>query len=105
SAPIAQGLNYLFGSNVVASGATQLTLANPNIRWQRNRETNIGVDLGLFESRLTVTMDYYVSAWDGLLVQAPIPPSVGVTEVPVVNAGTIRNTGFELAATHRRERR
>ena len=104
SAPIAQGLNYLFGSNVVASGATQLTLANPNIRWQSNRETNIGVDLGLFESRLTVTMDYYVSTSDGLLVQAPIPPSLGVTEFPVVNAGTIRNTGFELAATHRLER-
>ena len=104
SAPINQGLNYLFGSNVVASGATQLTLANPNIRWQSNRETNVGVDLGLFESRLTVTMDYYVSTSDGLLVEAPIPGSLGVVGTPVVNAGTIRNTGFELAATHRLER-
>src|SRR5213594_4429608 len=40
SAPIVQGLNYLLGSNVVANGATQITLANPNIRWQSNRETN-----------------------------------------------------------------
>ena len=104
SAPIAQGLNYLFGSNVVASGATQLTLANPNIRWQSNRETNLGVDLGLFQSRLTVTMDYYISTSGGLLVQAPIPWSLGVTGIPFVNAGTIRNTGFELGATHRLER-
>jgi len=103
SAPINQGLNYLFGSNVVASGATQLTLANPNIRWQSNRETNVGVDLGLFQSRLTVTMDYYVSTSGGLLVEAPIPSSLGVVGTPVVNAGTIRNTGFELAATHRLE--
>src|SRR5439155_1392024 len=61
SAPIEQNLNYLFGSNVVSSGATQITLANPNIRWQSNRETNVGVDLGLFDDRLTVTGDYYVS--------------------------------------------
>src|SRR5439155_3556645 len=92
SAPINQGLNYLFGSNVVASGATQLTLANPNIRWQSNRETNVGVDLGLFQGRLTVTMDYYVSTSGGLLVDAPIPSSLGVVGTPVVNAGTIRNT-------------
>src|SRR5205823_430573 len=104
SAPIVQGLNYLFGSSVVASGATQLTLANPNIRWQSNRETNVGVDLGLFQSRLTVTLDYYVSTSGGLLVDAPIPSSLGVVGTPVVNAGTIRNTGFELAATHRLER-
>src|SRR5438270_1868929 len=103
SAPIVQGLNYLFGSSVVASGATQLTLANPNIRWQSNRETNVGVDLGLFQSRLTVTMDYYVSTSGGLLVEAPIPSSLGVVGTPVVNAGTIRNTGLELAATHRLE--
>src|SRR2546421_10446088 len=104
SAPIAQGLNYLFGSNVVASGATQLTLANPSIRWQSNRQTNVGVDLGLFQSRLTVSMDYYISTSGGLLVQAPIPWSLGVTGIPFVNAGTIRNTGFELGATHRLER-
>ena len=104
SAPIVQGLNYLLGSNVVANGATQITLANPNIRWQSNRETNIGVDLGLLNDRLSVTADYYVSTSSGLLVAAPIPWSLGVVGVPVVNAGTIRNTGFELAATHRFER-
>src|SRR5436305_14108427 len=101
SAPIEQNLNYLFGSNVVSSGATQITLANPNIRWQSNRETNVGLDLGLFQSRLTVTLDYYVSTSGGLLVDAPIPSSLGVVGTPVVNAGTIRNTGLEPAATPR----
>src|SRR5439155_788294 len=88
----------------LSNGATQITLANPNIRWQSNRETNIGVDLGLLNDRLSVTADYYVSTSSGLLVAAPIPWSLGVVGVPVVNAGTIRNTGFELAATHRFER-
>ncbi len=104
SAPIEQNLNYLLGTNVVSSGATQITLANPNIRWQSNRETNIGADLGLFDSRLAITADYYVSTSSGLLVEAPIPWSLGVVGLPVVNAGTVRNTGFELAVTHRLER-
>src|SRR5438045_6506910 len=48
-------------------------------------------------------MDYYRSTSGGLLVDAPIPRSLGVVGNPVVNAGTIRNSGFELAATHRLE--
>jgi TonB-linked SusC/RagA family outer membrane protein len=104
SAPIQQNLNYLFGPTVVSSGATQITLANPGIRWQSNRETNVGLDLGLSHDRLTLSADYYVSTSDGLLVQAPLPWSLGVEGSPYVNAGTIRNTGFELSATHRLER-
>jgi TonB-dependent starch-binding outer membrane protein SusC len=109
SDPVELNLNYLFGT-VVNSGATQITLANPNIRWQSNRQTNIGLDLGLLDDRLAVTADYYISDSDGLLVEAPIPWSLGVgapgrdAGIPVVNAGSIRNTGFELGATHRLER-
>jgi hypothetical protein len=103
SAPIVQNLNYLFGPDV-NSGATQLTLANPGIRWQSNRTTNIGLDAGLLDDRLTVTADYYISDSDGLLVQAPIPWSLGAGAAPFVNAGSIRNTGFELGFTHRLER-
>ena len=110
SAPIEQNLNYLFGPNAVSSGATQITLANPNIRWQSNRQTNLGLDAGLFGDRLGITADYYVSDSDGLLVEAPIPWSLGTgapgreAGIPVVNAGSVRNTGFELGATHRLER-
>jgi TonB-linked SusC/RagA family outer membrane protein len=107
-APINQGLNYLFGNNVVVGGATQLILANPNIRWQSNRMSNIGLDLGLLGDRLTVTADYYISDSDGLLVSAPIPWSIGASvrpeDIPVVNAGSVRNSGFELGVGHHMER-
>ncbi len=99
AAPIVTNLNYIF-AGAVNSGATQLSLANPNIKWQSNKEKNIGLDLGLFEDRLTVTADYYISDSDGLLVSAPIPWSLGASGSPVVNAGSIRNKGFEFGATH-----
>jgi TonB-linked SusC/RagA family outer membrane protein len=89
----------------IESGATQLVLANPDIRWQDNRQTNIGLDLGVLEDRLTLTADWYRSTSTGLLVRAPLPWSLGVGEdplrLPFVNAGSMRNTGFELGTTYR----
>ncbi|GAC1650641.1 MAG: TonB-dependent receptor [Gemmatimonadaceae bacterium] len=101
-AAINQNLNYLFG-NGVANGSTQLSLANPNIKWQSNRETNVGLDLGAWNDRLSFTADYYQSTSSDILVNAPIPPSLGATGSPVVNAGSVRNTGFEFGATHKYE--
>jgi TonB-linked SusC/RagA family outer membrane protein len=99
SAPIQQNLNYILGNGVVL-GSTQLSLANPNIRWQSNKETNFGLDFGMMEDRLTFTADRYTSTSDGLLVSAPIPWSLGASGSPVVNAGSVRNSGFEFNLAH-----
>ena len=100
TAPVASNRNYMFAGNV-QPGATQLVLANPFIKWQSNRETNVGLDLGLLDNALQVTTDYFVRSSDGLLVSAPIPWSLGAEGSPVVNAGTIRNAGVELGVNHR----
>ena len=97
-------LGYPIGGTI-QPGATQLRLANPDIRWQENRQTNFGLDLGVLEDRVTLTADYYRSTSEGLLVTAPLPWSLGIGEDlsrnPVVNAGSMRNSGFELGLTHR----
>ncbi|MDQ6770394.1 MAG: SusC/RagA family TonB-linked outer membrane protein [Gemmatimonadota bacterium] len=116
SSPIIQNQNYLFGGTL-ANGATQMSLANPNIRWQSNKQTNIGLDFGLLDDRLTFTADHYVSTSDGLLVNVPIPWSLGssyfnpcncypfvIPQNPVANAGSVRNTGFELNLAHHLDR-
>ena len=87
-----------FGQTVVP-GSIQRALSNPNIRWQENTQTNVGVDVALMDQRLSLTADYYISESDGLLVRAPIPPSLGAYSAPFVNAGSVRNKGFELGAT------
>jgi TonB-linked SusC/RagA family outer membrane protein len=106
--PVAQNQNYVFGGTtgvtVTPGGATQTVVANPNLRWQRNRSTDVGFDLGLFNNTLTLTADYYVNNADGVLVNIPIPASLGSTADPAFNAGKVRNAGFELGATHRAER-
>jgi TonB-linked SusC/RagA family outer membrane protein len=104
SVPIDQNrLGYTIGGQVLP-GATQLRLANPDIRWQENEQRNIGLDLGLLEDRFTLTFDAYRSTSTGLLVTAPLPWSLGVGEdgarLPIVNAGSMRNTGVELGLTY-----
>ena len=110
SSPIIQNQNYMFGGNIVG-GATQFSLANPNIRWQSNQQTNVGVDFGILNDQLTFSADHYTSTSKGLLVTAPIPWSLGssvqvpdypfiVPQNPVVNAGSVRNTGFEFNLEH-----
>ena len=105
SVPLDQNrLGYSFGGEIVP-GATQLSLANPNIRWQENQQDNVGLDLGLVDERLNLTVDVYRSTSKGLLVTAPLPWSLGVGEDnarnPVVNAGSMRNTGTEFGLTYR----
>lgn len=100
SAAIVTNQSVPFGDQV-AIGATQLSLANPNIKWQENTQANIGFDINLLANRLAVTADYYVSESNDILVRAPLPPSLGSAQSPFVNAGSIRNTGFELGTTYR----
>lgn len=98
---ITPNLGYLFGNGVVQSGATQLSFANPDIRWQGNIQSNVGFDMNLLRSTLNLSLDYYVSQSSDLLVRAPISPSSGSAESPYVNAGKVSNRGFELGLQHK----
>src|SRR5690606_1447041 len=62
-------------------------------------QTNIGVDLGLFDNRITMTLDAYIKNTNGMLVPMAVPISTGYSDVvvPEINAGKIRNKGIELA--------
>ncbi len=101
---IRQNISYVLGPDAIAPGAIQLSLANPNIRWQEKKQTDVGFDLNLFNYRVQLTADYYVSESKGLLVRAPLPPSLGSASSPFVNAGSVRNSGFELSTSYRYER-
>lgn len=100
---VAQNRSYLFGE-AVAPGAIQLDLANPNIKWQENTQQNYGLDVSLLGDQLSFTADYYISQSDDLLVRAPLPPTLGSGTAPFVNAGSVRNRGFEFGLTHRLSR-
>ena len=59
---------------------------------------NIGVDLSLF-NHLDITADYFCKNTSDVLLQVPITAIAGVDNEPWVNAGKVRNTGFEFSAS------
>ncbi|MBN8820798.1 MULTISPECIES: TonB-dependent receptor [unclassified Spirosoma] len=90
--------NYNFGLNdgTLATGYAPSNAANPNLTWETNRQTDVGLDIGVFNNRFSLSADYYYRITDGLLYNRPVPGSSGFTTV-YGNIGTIENKGFELA--------
>jgi TonB-linked SusC/RagA family outer membrane protein len=93
---VSSNLNAVFGEDEsLYFGASPIDLANPDVRWERTNQTNIGLDAAFWEGRLGATLDWYSRLTDGILVQVPIPDYVGVAAQPYVNAAEVLNSGFE----------
>lgn len=88
---------YNFGtSGVNVAGAYPSRLANPDLKWETSEQTNIGLDLNILKSRLSVNADFYIKTTKDWIVQAPILATAGAG-APYINGGNVKNTGFELA--------
>lgn len=77
------------------TGLANSTLGNPNLKWELTKETDLGADIGLFNGRMNVIVDWYDRATSNLLVQRPVPSTSGYTSV-WDNVGAISNRGFDL---------
>ncbi len=84
---------YIFGGR--ASGVAIGTLANPDLKWEKTRQFNIGTDLSLFKSRINITLDAYYKQTVDLLLDAPVPSTSGFTTV-TKNIGNMENKGVEV---------
>ncbi len=75
--------------------------ANPDLKWETSTQTNIGVDLGLFQDRITLSADYYNIDTDDLLaIDRASNFFLGTTDLDVLrNVGSLNNSGFELSLT------
>jgi TonB-linked SusC/RagA family outer membrane protein len=86
---------YNFDGEVV-TGYMQTSLANRELKWETSTQTDIGIDAGFLNNRLTLTADYYYKRTDGILVNLPISGTIGL-DAPVQNAAIVDNKGVELA--------
>ena len=89
---------YTFTNN---GGLGQANNPNENLKWQSDAQYNVGVDVGLFNNRVALTVDYFNKRTTDLLFpSAPIQPAPGSSVVRWVNLdGTIVNKGVEAAVT------
>ncbi|MCB0685980.1 MAG: TonB-dependent receptor [Saprospiraceae bacterium] len=85
---------YYDGTNVLI-GVSTSTLANPALVWEETKAFNIGLDLGILENRINVSIDYYDMKTNSLLVQRTLPRITGFSSV-TTNIGELGNKGFEF---------
>lgn len=74
---------------------SNLYLVNDDLRWETTDTKNIGFDFGLFNNKLSGSLNYYYNTTEDLLIEKVMPPSAGIYN-PTVNVGKMVNKGFEL---------
>ena len=76
------------------------TMPNPDLKWEKTGQFDIGFDLGLFNNRITLDASYYNKKTSDLLLDAPVPHTTGF-ETVYKNIGSIRNQGLDLMLSTR----
>lgn len=87
---------YSSGYNYAESpGLLNTILPNRNLLWETTTSFDVGLDIGLFNDRITLLADYYNKITNDRLVEIPLPSQTGFSSI-VSNYGKIRNRGVEL---------
>lgn len=79
----------------VLQGAAPVRIPNPQLRWETSEEINVGLDFGLWQNRLSGTLDYFIRNTKDQLFNKPVPATTGFANTRV-NFGNVRNAGIEL---------
>ena len=85
---------YQFGNQFVTT--IRPSAVDPNIKWEQTASTNFGVDFGLYNSRVTGTIDIYSKKTDDLIFTVPVAAGTNLSNYVTTNIGSMKNNGFEL---------
>ncbi|MDG1296120.1 MAG: TonB-dependent receptor [Saprospiraceae bacterium] len=99
-------VRYVFGSDqTLAVGSAPTVPANPELKWEVSTQTDFGFDAGLFNDRVTLTVDYFIKSTDDILIPASILATAGSgingSSPPFQNIGSMENKGWEFAVGYR----
>ncbi|WP_281323347.1 SusC/RagA family TonB-linked outer membrane protein [Flavobacterium aestivum] len=87
-------VNYSFGGTI-QTGLAPTRLANPDLRWEKTTQYNIGLDLSLLDRKINFVFDAYYKKTNDLLINVPIPLTSGYSTV-LQNIGGVENKGIEI---------
>lgn len=94
-APIAR---YSEAKYAGAPGIAPENIANQELKWETNREYDVGIDVGMFDGRVNLVADWYLKETDDLLILRPITRTTGFDSF-WDNIGNIENQGLEFGIT------
>lgn len=86
--------SYVFGNTQVS--ASTVGISNPKLTWEESQQIDGGIDLSMFNNRLTLNVDIYNRKSKNMLLSNIIPAITGFN-TQIVNLGNVRNRGVEMA--------
>ncbi|WP_242093853.1 SusC/RagA family TonB-linked outer membrane protein [Aestuariivivens sediminicola] len=95
SLSLGEAIRYNFNGQI-ATGFIESNLPNPNLKWELTDQFNFGVDLGLADDKINVTVDTYYKLTSDLLQNVILPASNGFVRI-LDNFGEVENYGLEIA--------
>ncbi|PYO90950.1 MAG: hypothetical protein DMD58_05765 [Gemmatimonadetes bacterium] len=88
---------YNFGTTTAGGYAPNVSNpANPNLKWEKTAQTDVGAEFGLLGNRITGTFDWYRQNTSDLLLLRTLPQTSGYSQA-LQNVGKTRNSGVEIA--------
>jgi len=84
------------GNRIGGTGVNRL--ANPDLKWEKTAQYDVGLELGLFNNRISLETDVYYRKTTDMLLDAPVPESSGYTTIRR-NVGSMENKGLEVSLT------
>jgi len=86
---------YSFGNQTPTRGTYASDLGNGTLKWETTTQLDLGIDIGLWNERLSLTFDYYDKVTKDILLNADLPVSTGFASA-YKNIGKVGNSGIEL---------
>lgn len=91
---LGSGANAVIGGTLMA-GVSATQLANPDLKWEKSSDMNLGLDFALMDNKITGIIDLYSKTTEDMLVEVNVPqPAVVSTKLD--NVGSVENKGIEL---------
>ncbi|MFY0624691.1 MAG: SusC/RagA family TonB-linked outer membrane protein [Reichenbachiella sp.] len=69
---------------------------DPNLKWEETVSTNFGVDVGLFDGKLNMSLEYYIKNVNDLLYEVAVPAGTNLSDRVLTNIGEVQNKGWEF---------
>ncbi|WP_162846938.1 SusC/RagA family TonB-linked outer membrane protein [Mucilaginibacter gracilis] len=94
--------NYVLGTGTgtLTGGLAPSSISNPDLKWEKNVQTDLGLEASILHDRLQITADYYSRVSSDLLLNLQVPSILGFTSA-LVNIGEVQNKGVEFTVNSR----
>jgi len=103
---VLNGVGGVFGSGeVYNTGSTYGPSGNPDLKWESTYQTDVGVEFGMLEDKLTAEVDFYEKRTEDILIDLPVPGYLGNGDGAAItyNAAEVLNRGVEFSLAWRDE--